>query len=300
MGQPDTGLNFNNGGGRLNKETKALLAVLPAAAVIFLFFIIPMFISVERSMLSSTGEYIGLSAYSDMFNNKDFSDAFVYTLKISLFSTCLAVVAALGVAMALRHTFIGKKISLFLFQMNASIPHLSVAAMMLFLLLPLGFISGISAQLGIIGSPFEFPLLVRGKSGVGTILSFAWKFAPFIGLSVLSVLQSAAPEYEEQAATLGVGPYRRFVYILLPMIKPALIASFIICFAFAFGSYEVPLILGESSTLAKLSFDIFNTPFMASRKPEAYAISNLITLVTLAISIVYFMFMTPRRKKVRS
>jgi len=280
----------------LKKETKAILAVLPAAAVIFSFFVIPMLISVERSFVATDGGFIGLSAYEAMLNNSKFKDAFIYTLEISLFSTVLAVIAALGVAMALRHTFIGKKLSLFLFQMNASIPHLSVAAMMLFLLLPLGFISGLSAQLGLIGSPFEFPLVVRSESGVGTILSFAWKFAPFIGLSVLSVLQSAAPEYEEQAATLGVGPYRRFVYILLPMIKPALVASFIICFAFAFGSYEVPLILGESDTLAKLSFDIFNTPHMGDRRPEAYAISNLVTLVTLAISIIYFKTITPKRR----
>jgi ABC-type sugar transport systems, permease components len=280
----------------LKKETKAILAVLPAAAVIFFLFVIPMLISVERSLTTTGGEYIGLSGYEAMFNNPKFTDAFFYTLEISLFSTVLAVIAALGVAMALRQTFVGKKLSLFLFQMNASIPHLSVAAMMLFLLLPLGFISGLSAQLGLIGSPFEFPLLVRSKSGVGVILSFAWKFAPFIGLSVLSVLQAAAPEYEEQAATLGVGPFRRFVYILLPMIKPALVASFIICFAFAFGSYEVPLILGESDTLAKLSFDIFNMPFMDHRKPEAYAISNLITLVTLVMSVIYFRIITPKRR----
>ena len=280
----------------MKKETKAILAVLPAAAVIFFLFVIPMLISVERSLTTTGGEYIGLSGYEAMFNNPKFTDAFFYTLEISLFSTVLAVIAALGVAMALRQTFVGKKLSLFLFQMNASIPHLSVAAMMLFLLLPLGFISGLSAQLGLIGSPFEFPLLVRSKSGVGVILSFAWKFAPFIGLSVLSVLQAAAPEYEEQAATLGVGPFRRFVYILLPMIKPALVASFIICFAFAFGSYEVPLILGESDTLAKLSFDIFNMPFMDHRKPEAYAISNLITLVTLVMSVIYFRIITPKRR----
>ena len=280
----------------MRKDVKILLCILPPLIIITLFFLFPLFVSFDRSFHDIDGNYIGFSAYSSMFSSRTFNNAFWYTVKISLLSTVIAVFVAIVIAMALRRTFIGKKISLFLFQFNASIPHISVASMMLLLLLPLGLISSMAFQLGMIDSSLEFPMLVRGSSAFGTVFSFAWKFAPFIGLAVLAVLQSAAPEYEQQAATLGVGPMRRFRYIILPMIKPAIFSSAIICFAFAFGSYEVPWMLGNSDTLASLSYNIFNSPVEIYRRAEAYAISSVITAVTLAVSIVYFYLMLNERR----
>ena len=274
--------------------TKITLTLALPAIIIFLFFILPLGVSIVRSFETIDGEFIGLAAYGEMISDPGFINALLYTLKVALISTVVAVLFAVAVAMVLRHNFIGRRASVFLFQFNASMPHISVASMMLLLFVPVGLMSSISFHMGFIDSTVQFPEIVRGSSPVGTIISLAWKFAPFIGLAVLSVLTISVPDYEQQAATLGAGPVKRFFFILLPMIKPALFSSAIICFAYAFGSYEVPWILGTSDTLAKLSYDIFNDPMMIDKRAVSYAISNFITIVTMSLATVYFWLLLPR------
>ncbi len=274
--------------------TKITLTLALPAIIIFLFFILPLGVSIVRSFETIDGEFIGLAAYEEMISDPGFINALLYTLKVALISTVAAVLFAVAVAMVLRHNFIGRRASVFLFQFNASMPHISVASMMLLLFVPVGLMSSISFHMGFIDSTVQFPEIVRGSSPVGTIISLAWKFAPFIGLAVLSVLTISVPDYEQQAATLGAGPVKRFFFILLPMIKPALFSSAIICFAYAFGSYEVPWILGTSDTLAKLSYDIFNDPMMIDKRAVSYAISNFITIVTMSLATVYFWLLLPR------
>lgn len=281
----------------MKENVRNAITLAPPLALLLLFFFIPLMLSVKNSVNDVNGEFIGISTYVDVLNDPRFVDAFVYTFGFSLVSTVVAVVAAVVIAMAIRGTFLGKKISLFLFQMNVSIPHLSVAAMMLFLLLPTGFLSSLSYQMGLIDSYSEFPDIVKGSGSAGIIISFAWKFTPFIGLAVLSVLQSAVPDYERQAATLGIGPWNRFRHITLPMIAPAIIMTSIVSFAYAFGSYEVPLLLGIKQTLVAESYNMFRSIYGLDHLDRAYVISNIITVITLALAAVYFWFASSKEKR---
>ena len=88
---------------------------------------------------------------------------------------------------------------------------------------------------------------MNDSQGLGLIITFTWKFFPYIGMSVLGVLQGASLEYEDQAAVLGVGRFRRFWHVTLPMIIPATSIASIIVFAAAFGDYEIPWVLGTST-----------------------------------------------------
>lgn len=51
-------------------------------------------------------------------------------------------------------------------------------------------------------------------------------------------------DHEAAARTLGATRWQAFRHVLLPMLMPALAAASALVFAFAFGAYEVPLILG--------------------------------------------------------
>jgi putative spermidine/putrescine transport system permease protein len=282
---------------RDRSKTSIILPLAPVILLISLFFIIPLLTSLFKSVHSYDGKLIGLDSYATVLSDPSFIGSLAYTVELAVASTVIAIVAAVVISMAIRGTFIGKKLCLFLYQMNASIPHLSVAAMMLFLLGSTGLVSSIFMQIGAIGSYSDFPDIVNGYSPQGAIISFAWKFAPFIGLSVLSVLQSALPDYEDQAATLGVGPYGRLIHVTLPAIKPAIISSSMICFAYAFGSYEVPALLGRQQTLAMKAYDIFTQPYGATIIDQSYVICNIISLVTLTTAIAYLYYSIPRTKR---
>jgi putative spermidine/putrescine transport system permease protein len=121
---------------------------------------------------------------------------------------------------------------------------------------------------------------------VGLIIVFAWKFFPYIGLSVLGALQGASPEYERQAATLGVGRAGRFFHVILPAALPSAAVSSILVFAASFGDYEVPAILGSarSRSLPVMMYLKYAYPDMKDM-PEASAMMVLTSLALLAVML---------------
>ena len=280
-------------------DIKLILVFLPVILLLLLLFIFPLTDSFTRSVHNYEGEYIGFDAYKAVFSDPNFISSLTYTVLMAGIATILSIIVAIIISMALRGTFVGKKLALFMYQMNVSMPHMSVAVMMVFLLGATGFMSILAYNLGFIDSYTEFPHIVQTTSPLGAIISFTWKFAPFISLSVLTILQTTVIDYEEQAATLGVGPMRRFRHIILPSMAPAIIASSIICFAYAFGSYEVPAILGRTETLAMRAYEIFNMPYGREIIAQSYVLCNIITVVTVSLAIAYFYFSVPKARRRR-
>jgi putative spermidine/putrescine transport system permease protein len=72
--------------------------------------------------------------------------------------------------------------------------------------------------------------------------------------------------------------------VLLPLLWPALIRAGAIVFAFSFGAWEVPVLLGQSAptALPVLAWQRFTDPDLAAR-PEAMAIAMLIALVSAVL-----------------
>ncbi|MEP7293190.1 MAG: ABC transporter permease subunit, partial [Chloroflexota bacterium] len=124
--------------------------------------------------------------------------------------------------------------------------------------------------------------------GIAIQLTFLWKEVPFVGIVVLAVLQGVGPQYEEIAQTLGANRWQRFRYVLLPLILPGVLSSSIIVFAFVFGSYEIPLLLGVRypTTLPVLAFQDYQNPDLA-RRPQAMAMSVILALIAVILLIAY-------------
>ena len=281
----------------MRDSVKITLALLPIILLIFLFFIHPIAITFERSLQDLSGNYIGFERYIALFGKKTFIDAFWYTVELALLATIISALLAILIALALRDTFVGKKLTLFLYQTNISIPHVAVAVMMIMLLSQTGLLSAIGYQLGLIDSWTVFPKLVQGDSSLGTVISYSLKFTPFIGIAVLGVLQSFSRDFEDQSMTLGIGKIRTFFYITLPAIKPAVYSTSMIVFCFAFGSYEVPTLLGKQQTLSMLAFNTYYNPYNPGGMYDGYAISMVIAAITLSITAVYlYISFSPKRE----
>ena len=271
------------------KERLAVtISFLPLVILMVVAYIWPIITIIQGSFLSDNGQFSGLKNYSDVLNSYYFRDSLFFTIKVSLISTLISIVLAITMAMALRGTFAGKKIALFICQYNLSIPRLAAAMMMVFLLSKTGFVSSITHQLGLTESVGDFPWLVYDSAGIGLIVVFVWKFSPYICLAALGILQGASLEYEQQAATLGIGKFKRFIYIVLPTVIPAVAVSSVLVFAASFGDYEVPAILGSTQhrSVSVMMYLKYVDPDMKDR-PEAYAMMVLTSIVLIAIILTY-------------
>jgi putative spermidine/putrescine transport system permease protein len=270
-----------------NPQIRRWLALTPALALIGILIGTSLAYGIAQSLgyLTIIGETdISLAAYQSLLgSNSEFWVSLAFSLWVSLASTLLASIGALLIA-ALYHRHHNPQGGLWLINLNLAFPHIVWAVALGFILSQSGFLARIAASVGWISAPAEFPVIVRDRYGIGIILHYVSKEIPFLVLIVLATLRTQGTAFDLVAANLGANFWQRLRWVTLPLIWPGLSAGAAVVFAFIFGAYEVPALLGVRypRILAGLALEFFSNPDL-NRRAEGMAISLLIALITISI-----------------
>jgi len=231
---------------------------------------------------------LNLDAYRNMFSSIAFRRSLVLTFHIAVTSTLLSTVLAIVCALVLRQAFRSNRLVTFIFQFNLPIPHIVGAVGIILLLSQSGLASRGAYLVGLVRQPSDFPVLVFDPYGIGVILEYVWKEVPFIGVIVLAVLRALGTDYEEVATSLGANRWQRFRYVLLPLIMPAVLSASVIVFAFVFGAFEIPFLLGATfpAPLPVVAYRSY-TDVDLNARPEAMAMSMFIAATITVLVYVY-------------
>lgn len=272
-------------GGRV----KIALLLAPALLVIGVLFSGGLVAALVQSLgyLPAIGQTeVGFEAYREVLVDEGFLDSLALTLYVAGASTGISTVLAVLGALALRRS--SGRVSAVVFQLPITIPHLVAAVGIALVVSQTGLGARLAAALGLIGEPREFPALLYDPYSVGIILTYVWKEMPFVALVVLAALRGVAEELEEVARTLGANAWQRFWYVVFPVISPGIIAASLIVFAFTFGAFEVPYLLGKTypTILPVMAYNEYRDLDLASR-PVAMAINVLIAVITAVIAAAY-------------
>lgn len=282
----------------MSDRIKIALLLFPALSIIVVLFFGGLLIGLMRSF--NYMPIIGLtepnfSAYVSVFSDKEFYLSFLLTFHIAFTSTLISCVLSVGAALLLRRQFIGRAIVNFLFQLNLTVPHLVGAIGILYLFSQSGSFARLAAEWNMIASPADFPALVFDPYAIGIILQYVWKEVPFIGVIVLANMQSIGEDYESVARSLGASRWQAFRYVLLPLIFPGMLSASVMVFAFTFGAYEIPALLGANypAALPVLAYRSYTDVDLAAR-PEAMAMAIVIAVLSAVLIYLYVRF--SRRK----
>ncbi|MFD2238428.1 ABC transporter permease [Aureimonas populi] len=145
-------------------------------------------------------------------------------------------------------------------------------------------IGNILFALGLLGEPMSF---TPGFAAV--LLGMVYQAFPYAVLVLYPAFSRLDPSLAEASRTLGATPVRAFFTVVLPALRPALVATFIVVFVFALGCYLLPQLLGRPQhwTLSVLVTDqaIYqsNMPFAAAMAVFLVIASVLLVLLTAAI-----------------
>ncbi|MBS0319287.1 MAG: iron ABC transporter permease [Proteobacteria bacterium] len=114
-----------------------------------------------------------------------------------------------------------------------------------------------------------------GYTGVLVAQTFA--FTPLAFLIVVGVVEGVAPSLEEAAQTLHANPWRTFVDVSVPLMRPGLANAFLIAFLESIADFGNPIILGGN--LNVLATEIFFSVVGAQLDPGRAASLGLLLLV---------------------
>jgi putative spermidine/putrescine transport system permease protein len=279
-------------------SSSPMLLLLPALTVVVVLFGGGLAMAVAQSLgyVPSIGRSdVSLDAYRRILSDPAFGRSLGLSLWIAAVSAIVSTILAVGGALALRRPLRGQKFITFIYQLPIPIPHLVGAIGILFLLAQSGLLARLTHNVGLIQVPADFPALVYDRYGVGIILTYVWKSTPFIGIILSAILRGLSDEYGEAARTLGANGWQRFRYVTLPFLMPGIVSASILVFAFTFGAFEVPLLLGQRfpSMLPVLAYRYYIDVDL-NRLPEAMAMNVVMAAIIVVLIFVYMRLAAPK------
>lgn len=102
-----------------------------------------------------------------------------------------------------------------------------------------GTANGLLASLFGINMPLWF---TRGLFPSAVVLGI--HYAPFAYILIGGIFKNMDSNLEEAATILGIGRFKTFMRVTLPMVRPAILSTILLVFGGAIGSYPVPHYLG--------------------------------------------------------
>ena len=176
----------------------------------------------------------------------------------------------------------------YLIRLPILVPHTVTALFAILILSQTGLLARWAWALGVISDPGELPQLLFTPGYGGTILAYLWKEIPFVAYFSLALMAGVSDTLGEAAENLGASPLRAFLAVTLPLSLPAVSQAFLIIFLFAFGGYELPLLLG--ATLPKALPVYAHLAYMhpdLRQRPAAMALYGVILLLSIAMAALY-------------
>ncbi len=111
---------------------------------------------------------------------------------------------------------------------------------------------------GIVSEPW---LARPGGAFAALVVADVWKTTPFVTLLLLAGLQSVPRDLHEAMSLDGAGPFRRFFWITLPALRPALAVAVAFRLIQALGIFDLPWVLtgggpaDSTRTIAMVVYD---------------------------------------------
>ncbi len=230
-----------------------------------------------------------LRYYKEIIQKSIFMNSIRVSFVIALVSSVLATVFGVLLCAVLVYTGNTRGKTLQIIKLPILIPHTVVALFVITFFSQNGLLARIMYGLGLIHTQSDFPLLLYSTNNAGIIIAYLWKEIPFVAYFVLALMSSVNTTLGEAAENLGASKIRAFFQITLPMCMPAVKKAFLIIFAFSFGAYELPFLLGPTlpKALPVQAYVEYIHPDLRHR-PYAMAMNSILLIITLVMTAIYY------------
>jgi len=198
--------------------------------------------------------------FADMWSDPNLRVALVNSLIIALSTATLSTLLGIFAARAsVRYAWRGKGAVIGLIMLPLVLPEMIVAMALLVVLLG-------------IGVPLSILTIIMGH---------VLMCMPFAVAILTSAFQSLDRSFEEAALDLGETPFSTFRLIVLPLVMPGILASFLICFTISIDEFIVANFLGSGKPI--LSVYIFGQFRFPTKVPSMLALGTILVSFSVCL-----------------
>ncbi|MGD0241022.1 MAG: sugar ABC transporter permease [Streptosporangiaceae bacterium] len=284
---------------RRRRIRTAFTFLAPSLVGVVLFLVIPVILVIILSLaqwnLLTPIKWVGFSNYANIFRFDGFGHSLIVTAYYVLLNIPVQTVVALGLALLLNNKLRG---SAFV-RVVAVLPFLATPVAMSvvwtwFFDPTNGIVNQLLAHVGITG-----PAWLSDSATAMPIVAFAsiWQYAGYNMLFFLAGLQGIPPSLYEAASIDGAGKIAQFRRVTLPLLRPALLFVLVTGVIGSFQVFDTAFVLtdggpGNATNVANLN--IYNTAFQGFRIGEASAMSVILFLIILVVTVAQFTYFNRR------
>jgi ABC-type sugar transport system permease subunit len=275
-------------------RTTGLLFFAPALVLLAAFVIAPIFVAVFVSFtkytILSPPSFVGLANYARVFTMPSFANS-VQVTAIYVFAR-VAVLIAFALFIG---TVINQRISLSGFFTGVYfipyvLPIAVVSVVWKLLYRPFGLIEQLTLPLGI--GPISW--LTTGDYALTAItISTVWSAVGYYAIIVLAGLQTIPKDVLEASVIDGAGVFRRFLHVVLPLLKPTLFYMVVVGVINSIRGFPPFLVMtggGPGEATRVVGLIIYEFGFARLRMGVASAMSVVVLAIILIFTLVQMRF----------
>ena len=266
--------------------------VLPTLIAFSFAFIIPFVMGVYLSFCKfktiTNAQFVGLGNYIKIFADKDFVNAFGFTLKFSVVSIVTINVFAFILALALTRKIKGTN----LFRTVFFMPNLIGGII-------LGYIW--QQMINAVLLKYETTLVANPTYGFwGLIILMNWQMIGYMMIIYVAGLQNVPTDLIEAAEIDGATSFQTLFKVKIPMVMPSITICLFLTVSNSFKLFDQNLALtagAPSKKTAMLALDIYNT-FYGRNGFEGVGQAKAVLFFIVVAVIALGQLVLTRRKEV--
>lgn len=272
------------------------LFVLPAIIIVLALFVYPIISSfyfsfTNKNLIRPTYDFVGLDNYIAVLKDKGFWNAFLNSLKWTIFSLGGQLLVGFTAALALNKVKHLKGFYKTLLIIPWAFPSIVIAFSWQWILNGVyGFLPNILIQLGLCDTPPQF-LTDRVLAFVVLVFINIWFGAPMIMVNVLAALQTVPQDQYEAAEIDGAKGWQSFLYITVPHIKVVTGLLVVLRTVWIFNNFDLIYLItgggpaGATQTVPVYAYDMgWGTKLLG----KSSAVTVLLFIFLMAVCVAYF------------
>jgi putative spermidine/putrescine transport system permease protein len=224
------------------RSGSAFVLLLPALALILLFFVLPVAALLLRSVLEPVP---GLENYAQLLGSSTYLRIFFNTFLVAGIVTIVSTIIGYPVAWALAIMPQGWSrlvFSILILSMWTNLLARTYAWMVL--LQRTGVINKTLMALGVIDQP-----LTMVNNLFGVTVGMTYIMLPFVIMPLIGVIRSIDPAILRAAALCGANSLQCFTRVLLPLSLSGIAAGALMVFVMSLGYFVTPALLGGTANM---------------------------------------------------
>ncbi len=246
-----------------------------------------LYLSFTRYMIATNPVWIGVSNYTNAFQNPRFLNSLWVTIRFALISIPGVTAVALGLALLLSQKMKGINFFRTLYFMPSVMPTVAISLTWFYVLRPeTGQIAGLLALFG-----QEMPRLLSEKAFALPTLIFINIWLTFGSQMVIYMagIKGIPADLYEVAEIDGAGRLARFFNVTLPMLSPTIFLNLVLGIIGAMQMFDVPFVMtkgGPGESTLTYMYYLYNTGWVETSMGLASALGWILFFIIMAITLL--------------